>query len=37
VHIGLLEERVTNVSSTDFPSHYLDNAHSLDFPKFKKV
>jgi DNA-directed RNA polymerase I and III subunit RPAC1 len=37
VHVGLLEERVTNVSSTDFPGHYPDEDHSWDLAKFKKV
>ena len=37
VHVGLLEERVTNVSSTDFPGHYPDEDHSWDLTKFKKV
>jgi hypothetical protein len=37
VHVGLLEERVTNVSSTDFPGHYPDEDHSWDLKKFKKV
>jgi len=36
VHVGLLEERVTNVSSTDFPGHYPDEDHSWDLAKFKK-
>jgi DNA-directed RNA polymerases I and III subunit RPAC1 len=36
-HVGLLEERVTNVSSTDFPGHYPDEDHSWDLKKFKKV
>ncbi|KAH9974203.1 DNA-directed RNA polymerase [Russula vinacea] len=35
-HVGLLEERVTNVSSTDFPGHYPDEDHSWDLTKFKK-
>jgi len=37
VHVGLLEERVTNVSSTDFPGHYPDEDHSWDLTQFKKV
>jgi hypothetical protein len=37
IHVGLLEERVTNVSSTDFPGHYPDEDHSWDLAKFKKV
>ncbi|KAI0285482.1 DNA-directed RNA polymerase [Russula aff. rugulosa BPL654] len=35
-HVGLLEERVTNVSSTDFPGHYPDEDLSWDLAKFKK-
>ncbi|KAI0248389.1 DNA-directed RNA polymerase [Lactifluus subvellereus] len=35
-HVGLLEERVTNVSSTDFPGHYPDEDHSWDLKIFKK-
>lgn len=37
VHVGLSEERVTDVSSTDFPGHYPDEDHSWDLRKFKKV
>jgi DNA-directed RNA polymerase I and III subunit RPAC1 len=37
VHVGFLEERVTNVSGTDFPGHYPDEDHSWDLTKFKKV
>ncbi len=36
-HVGLLEERVVNVSSSDFPGHYPDEDHSWDLTKFKKV
>ncbi|KAI9507811.1 DNA-directed RNA polymerase [Russula earlei] len=36
LHVGLLEELVTNVSSTDFPGHYPDEDHSWDLSKFKK-
>ncbi|KAN0111584.1 DNA-directed RNA polymerase, insert domain containing protein [Russula decolorans] len=35
-HVGLLGERVTNVSSTDFPGHYPDEDLSWDLAKFKK-
>jgi len=36
VHVGLSEERVTDVSSTDFPGHYPGEDHSWDLRKFKK-
>src|SRR5882757_1543587 len=36
-HVGLLGERVTDVSSTDFPGHYPDEDLSWDLTKFKKV
>ncbi len=36
-HVGLLEERVIDVSSTDFPGHYPDEDLSWDLTKFKKV
>jgi len=36
LHVGLLGERVTNVSSTDFPGHYPDEDHSWNLPRFKK-
>ncbi|KAI0275302.1 DNA-directed RNA polymerase [Gloeopeniophorella convolvens] len=35
-HVGVLAERVTNVSSTDYPGHYPDEDHSWDLKKFKK-
>ena len=37
IHVGLSEERVTDVSSTDFPGHHPDEDHSWDLGKFKKV
>ena len=37
VHVGLSEERVTDVSSTDFPGYHPDEDHSWDLRKFKKV
>lgn len=37
LHVGLSEERVTNVSSTDFPGHYPNEDHSWDLKKFIKV
>jgi len=30
-------ERVSNVSSTDFPGHYVGEDHSWDLKRFKKV
>lgn len=36
-HVGLLAERVVDVSSTDFPGHYPDEDLSWDLAKFKKV
>ncbi|KAH9044336.1 DNA-directed RNA polymerase [Lactarius pseudohatsudake] len=35
-HVGLSEERVTDVSSTDFPGHYPGEDHSWDLKKFVK-
>ncbi|TFY79125.1 hypothetical protein EWM64_g4886 [Hericium alpestre] len=36
IHVGVRAERVTNVSSTDFPGHYPDEDHSWDLQKFKQ-
>lgn len=36
-HVGITPERVTNVSSTDYPGHYPDEDHSWDLEKFKEV
>jgi hypothetical protein len=38
-HIKVLPERVTDVSSTDFPGHYpgQEEEHSWDLARFKKV
>jgi DNA-directed RNA polymerase I and III subunit RPAC1 len=36
-HVGLSEERVTDVSSAEFPGHYPDEDLSWDLAKFKKV
>ncbi|PFH49399.1 hypothetical protein AMATHDRAFT_4916 [Amanita thiersii Skay4041] len=35
--VGVHPERVTNVSSTDFPGHYPDEDHSWDLAKFNKT
>jgi len=35
--VRLGAERVTNVSSTDFPGHYPDEDHAWDVQKYKKV
>ncbi|OCH88520.1 insert subdomain of RNA polymerase alpha subunit [Obba rivulosa] len=35
-HVGINHERVTNVSSTDYPGHYPDEDHSWNFVKFKQ-
>lgn len=35
-HVGVNAERVTNVSSTDYPGHYPDEDHSWDLGKFKQ-
>lgn len=35
--VGIQAERVTNVSSTDYPGHYPDEDHSWNLEKFKKV
>ncbi|KIK63186.1 hypothetical protein GYMLUDRAFT_72406 [Collybiopsis luxurians FD-317 M1] len=34
--VGIQPERVTNVSSTEFPGHYPDEDHSWDLDKFKR-
>ena len=35
--VGVEEERVTHVSSTDFPGHYPGEDHSWNLDNFKKV
>ncbi|THH18339.1 hypothetical protein EW146_g2644 [Bondarzewia mesenterica] len=35
-HVGVNAERVTNVSSTEFPGHYPGEDHSWDLAKFKQ-
>ena len=35
--VGVKEERVTNVSSTDYPGHYAGEDHSWNLQNFKKV
>jgi hypothetical protein len=35
--VGVRAERVTNVSSTDFPGHYPDEDHAWNLEKFRKV
>lgn len=35
--VGIQAERVTNVSSTDYPGHYPDEDHAWNLDKFKKV
>jgi len=35
--VGVKEERVTNVSSTDYPGHYAGEDHSWNLQKFNKV
>ncbi|KIM36901.1 hypothetical protein M413DRAFT_448827 [Hebeloma cylindrosporum] len=34
--VGVLAERITNVSSRDFPGHFPDEDHSWNLAKFKK-
>lgn len=35
--VGVQAERVSNVSSSDFPGHYAGEDHSWNLKKFKKV
>ncbi|KAH8088985.1 insert subdomain of RNA polymerase alpha subunit [Cristinia sonorae] len=35
-HVGIHKERVSNVSSTDYPGHYPGEDHSWNLQKFKK-
>ena len=35
--VGIQAERVTNISSTDFPGHHVGENHSWNLKKFKKV
>ena len=35
--VGVHAERITDVSSRDFPGHYPDEDHSWNLAKFKKV
>lgn len=36
-HVGVHAERVTDVSSTEYPGHYPDEDHSWDLAKFKQA
>lgn len=36
-HVGIHKERVTDVSSTDYPGHYPDEDNSWNLEKFKEV
>lgn len=36
-HVGVHAERVSDVSSTEYPGHYPDEDHSWSLEKFKKV
>ncbi|KAI0732345.1 insert subdomain of RNA polymerase alpha subunit [Fomitopsis betulina] len=36
-HVGVHAERVTDVSSTEYPGHYPDEDHSWDLVKFKQT
>jgi DNA-directed RNA polymerase I and III subunit RPAC1 len=36
-HVGVHAERVSHVSSTNFPGHYPDEDHSWDLERFAKV
>ena len=36
-HVGIHAERVSDVSSTEYPGHYPDEDHSWDLEKFKEV
>ena len=35
--VGVRAERITNVSSTDFPGHYPDEDHAWNLENFRKV
>jgi DNA-directed RNA polymerases I and III subunit RPAC1 len=35
--VGIGAERVTDVSSTDFPGHYPDEDHAWNLGNFRKV
>ena len=35
--VGVKPERVTNISSTDYPGHYPGEDHSWDLNKFRHV
>lgn len=35
--VGIQAERVTNVSSTDYPGHYPGEDHSWNLAKFREV
>ena len=36
-HVGIHAERVSDVSSTEYPGHYPNEDHSWDLQKFKQV
>ena len=36
-HVGIHAERVSDVSSTEYPGHYPDEDHSWDLQKFNEV
>jgi DNA-directed RNA polymerase I and III subunit RPAC1 len=36
-HVGVHAERVSHVSSTNFPGHHPDEDHSWDLERFRKV
>lgn len=36
-HVGVHLERVSDVSSTEYPGHYPDEDHTWDLEKFRKV
>lgn len=36
-HVGVHAERVSHVSSTNYPGHYPNEDHSWDLERFKKV
>ena len=35
--VGITAERVTNVSSTDYPGHHYGEDHSWNLDEFKRV
>lgn len=36
-HVGVHAERVSDVSSTEYPGHYPDEDYTWDLEKFKEV